>query len=72
MRRKAQKPKMTKEFVLSSTIAQDINQWLHQKWTDVFDYVMFIDRVHDIISVVRKSIKKANKLIEKHKDELAD
>lgn len=47
------KSKLTRDIVVSQTIAADINQWLHQKGDEVHRYGNFMDRVVDIYWVVR-------------------
>ncbi|MEI4889720.1 hypothetical protein, partial [Klebsiella pneumoniae] len=43
---------LTKKYITSIKIADEINQWLHRKGDDVQNYEHFLDRVMDIRAIV--------------------
>jgi translation initiation factor IF-3 len=51
------------------TMAQAINQWLHEKGKDVDLYVNFIDRVCDIQEVLSEALDKTAETIDKAQEE---
>lgn len=59
--------KFTREFIISMRIADDINQWLHEKGDQIDKYQEFINRVVEIRLVVVEAMKKAEEFMEKHK-----
>ena len=60
------KKSMNRQQILECAISFDINAWLHRKGEDVHKYLEFVDRVSDIIEVVKGSLFRANKMFVEH------
>ncbi len=67
---KKKKQVITDDFVIINEIAKGVHLWLYKKGDKIDKYQNGIDRVADIIEVIKPCLEEAKKAIEKYKDRL--